>query len=144
MSEVANQTSIFLPMLVVVLITFIVFFRMGQARGKAVKEGHDPNFYRAHLGEPEPEFATAATRHYDNMFEMPTLFYAACLTAFMLGAVSMWTLILAWGYVAGRVVQSAVHMTYNNPMHRGMGFTFSVLFMLALWINLALAIFARV
>ena len=142
MPEVINQVSIFVPVLVVVLITFIAFIRMGAARGKAAKEGQDPNFYRAHLGTPEPEYATAATRHFNNMFEMPTLFYAGCITAYVLGAVGGWTLVFAWGYVAGRLVQSAVHMTYNNPMHRGIGFTLGVLFMFALWVNLAMAIFA--
>ena len=142
MPEVANQMHIFVPMLVVVALTFVAFIRMGGARGRAVKEGQDPDFYKAHLGEPEPEYATAATRHYDNLFEMPTIFYAACLTAYVLGAVTGWVLAFAWGYVAGRVIQSAVHMTYNNPMHRGLGFTVSVLFMVALWVNLALSIFA--
>lgn len=143
MSEIPNQIAIFVPMLVVVLLTFIAFFRMGGARGRAVKEGQDPAFYRAHLGTPEPEYATAAVRHYGNLFEMPTLFYTACLTAFVLGAVSGLVLVFAWGYVGGRVVQSAVHMTYNNPAHRGIGFVLSVLFMLALWITLALEIFER-
>lgn len=143
MPEVVNPVSIFVPMLVVVLLTFVAFIRMGAARGKAVKEGQDPDFYRAHLGDPEPEYATAAVRHFGNMFEMPTLFYAGCVTAFVLEAVSGWVLFFAWGFVIGRLVQSAVHLTYNVPGHRGMGFIFSVLFMLALWINLAMAVFAR-
>ena len=91
----------------------------------------------------EPEAAAVTARHYNNMFEMPVLFYAACLTAFVLGAASVWTLALAWGYVAGRLIQSAVHLTYNNPMHRGTGFLLGVLCLLALWINLALVIFAK-
>lgn len=139
----ANPVSIFVPMLVVVLLTFIAFIRMGVARGAAVKAGQDPNFYRAHLGTPEPEYATAAVRHYGNLFELPTIFYAACLSAYVLNAVGKWTLILAWGYVAARLIQSAVHMSYNNPSHRGGGFILGVLFMLALWVNLAIAILAR-
>ena len=39
MPEVANQMHIFLPMLVVVLITFVAFFRMGAARAAAVQVG---------------------------------------------------------------------------------------------------------
>lgn len=139
----ANPVSIFVPMLVVVLLTFIAFIRMGVARGAAVKAGQDPNFYRAHLGTPEPEYATAAVRHYGNLFELPTIFYAACLTAYVLNAVGKGTLVLAWGFVAARLIQSAVHMTYNNPSHRGGGFILGVLFMLALWVNLAMAILAR-
>jgi len=142
MPETVNQAYIFVPMMVVVLLTFVAFINMGAKRGRAVKEGQDPSFYRAHLGTPEPEYATAAARHYGNMFEMPTLFYAACLTAFVLQAVSFWTVLFAWGYVFGRLFQSAVHMTSNNPNPRGMGFMVSVLFMLALWINLAMAVFA--
>jgi hypothetical protein len=143
MPAIVNQAGIFLPMLLVVLLTFIAFVRMAAARGRAVKEGQDPNFYRAHLGTPEPEYATAAVRHYGNLFEMPTLFYAACITAYVLLAVSGWTLLFAWGYVAARLVQSAVHMTYNNPGHRGIGFIIGVLFLLALWVNLAMAVFGR-
>jgi hypothetical protein len=143
MFDAANQATIFLPMLVVVALTFVAFVRMAAMRGRAVKEGQDPAFYRAHLGTPEPEYATAAVRHYGNLFEMPTLFYAACLAAFVLQAVSGWTLAFAWGYVVCRLFQSAVHMTSNNPATRGIGFILGVLFMLALWVTVALAVFAR-
>lgn len=142
MPETVNQAYIFVPMLVVVLLTFVGFANMAAKRGRAMKEGMDPGFYKAHLGEPEPEFAAAATRHFNNLFEMPTLFYAACLTAYALQAVTFWTALFAWGYVFGRLIQSAVHMTYNNPAHRGLGFMLGVLFMLAFWINLTMAVFA--
>jgi hypothetical protein len=143
MFDTANQAAIFVPMLVIVALTFIAFVRMAAARGAAVKAGHDPAYYRAHLGAPEPEPTVAAVRHWGNLFELPTLFYAACLTAFVLNAVTGWTLAFAWGFVVARIIQSAVHMTSNNPTHRGGGFILGVLFMLALWITLALAIFAR-
>jgi hypothetical protein len=77
------------------------------------------------------------------MFELPTLFYAACITAFVLGAVSTWLLVFAWGYVVARAIQSAVHMTYNNPAHRGGGFMLGVVCMIALWVVLGMAIVAR-
>ncbi len=143
MFDHTNPVTILVPMLVVVALTFVAFVRMATARGAAVKAGQDPSFYRAHLGTPEPEGATAAVRHWDNLFELPTLFYAACITAFVLGAVSGWTLAFAWGWVIARLLQSVVHMTYNNPSHRGGGFILGVLFVTALWINVGLAIFAR-
>lgn len=138
-----NPTLIFLPMLVVVALTFVAFVRMAAARSGIIKT-MEPGYYRAHIGEPEPEVARAAVRHYDNLFELPTLFYAACLTAFVVATVTRWTLIFAWAYVAARVVQSLIHITYNNPAHRGGSFVLSMLFMLALWINVGLAILARV
>ena len=143
MFNAANSASILVPMLAVVLLTFIAFIRMAAARGAAVKAGHDPNYYKAHLGAPEPEATVVAVRHYGNMFEMPTLFYAACLTAFVVPAVSTWTLAFAWAYVAARSLQSAIHMTSNNTSQRGGAFVVGALFMLALWVNLAMAILGR-
>ena len=137
-----NQVAIFAPMLVVVALTFVAFIRMAAARG-AVAKTMDMNFYRAHQGGQEPEAAVVAVRHYGNLLELPTLFYAGCLTAFVLPAVSMWTLAFAWGFAAARVAQSAVHLTYNNPAHRGLAFVLGVVFVLALWVNVALSIFAR-
>jgi hypothetical protein len=144
MPNQVNAVSIFLPALVVVALTFVAFVRMGMARAAAVKAGQDPAYYRAHLGTPEPEATVAAVRHYGNLLELPVLFYAACLTAYVLGAVSWWTLAFAWAYTAARVVQSAIHMTYNNPAHRGLGFVLGVLSLLALWVNVALAVFTRI
>lgn len=138
-----NPTLILLPMLAVVALTFVAFVRMAVARGAAAK-AVSADYYRAHIGEPEPEAARAAARHWDNLFELPTLFYAACITAFTIGAVGWWTLVFAWGFVAARVVQSLVHMTYNTPAHRGIAFVLGVLFALALWINLGGSILARV
>lgn len=143
MFNAANPVSVFVPMVAIVVLTLIGFVRMAAARAAAVKAGHDPAYYKAHLGKPEPEATVAAVRHYGNLFELPTIFYAACLTAFVLPAVSHWTLIFAWAYVAARYVQSAVHMSYNNPSHRGAAFMLGMLAVIALWVNLALTICAR-
>lgn len=142
MFDPANAVSVLVPMLAVVALTFIAFVKMGGARAGAMK-AMDPNFYRAHQGGQEPEAAATAVRHYNNLFELPTLFYAGCLTAYALGAVSTWTLGFAWAYVAFRVVQSGVHLTYNNPAHRGFAFILGLLMVFALWINIGMAIFAR-
>jgi hypothetical protein len=142
MPETVNQAYIFVPMMVVVFLTFIALFRMGAARGAAMKAGQDPNYYKAQLGDPEPESTVAAVRHFNILFEAPTLFYAGCITAYVLQAVNFWTVVFAWGFVILRLIQSAVHLTYNNPAHRGGAFMASMLFLLALWIQLAIAVCA--
>lgn len=144
MADGTNQILIFLPVLVLVALTVAGFVRMAAGRGAAVKSGHDPAFYRAHLGAAEPESATVGARHWDNLFELPTLFYAACLTAFVINGVSGWTLTFAWIFTVARVVQSIVHMTYNAPTHRGGAFAIGVLFVFALWGNVAMSIIAQV
>lgn len=143
MTEAQAPIAIFLPMLLIVALTFAAFIKMAIERTKAVKGGQDPAYYKVYLGDPEPEKTRAAVRHWDNLFELPTVFYAACLTAFVLSAVSGWTLTFAWVFAGGRLVQSLVHMTSNNPNQRGGAFTVSVLGLLALWINIGSVIVGR-
>lgn len=143
MFDTSNPVAMLVPVLVVVLLSFFAFLRLGAARSAAMKDGVSIDYYRAHIGTGEPEAATISVRHYSNLFELPVLFYAACITAVVLGAASVWLLALAWGYVAGRLIQSTIHLTYNNPMHRGMGFLLGTVCLLGLWINLAIVIFAR-
>ena len=143
MGNAINPVSIFLPMLVVVALTFVAFLRMGMMRNAAMKAGQDPEYYRAQLGKPEPEATVIAVRHYSNLLELPVLLYAACLTAYALAAVSGWTLVFAWIFTAARLVQSSIHLSYNNPAHRGLAFVCSVAGLLGLWIDLGLAIAAR-
>jgi hypothetical protein len=140
MFDAANPVSIFVPMLVIVALTFVAFVRMAAGRGAAVKGGHPAEYYKAHLGAPEPEATVVGVRHYANMFELPVLFYAACLTAFVTGSVGLWTLVFAWAYAVARLMQSAAHLTSNNPNVRGGAFVLGVLFMLALWVNVGIAV----
>ena len=138
-----NPVSIFVPVLVIVALTVIAFVRMAAARAAAVKAGQDPNFYKAGLGTPEPEATAVAVRHYGNLLELPTVFYAACLTAFVLGSVTFWSLVFAWGYAVMRILQSVVHLTSNHTGHRGLAFVVGMVFVIALWVNLALVICAK-
>lgn len=140
MTQSVNQVQVFLPMLVMVALTLVGFVKMAMARGQAVKGGQDPDYYRAAIGDPEPEAVRAVVRHWDNLFELPTVFYAGCLAAYALQGVGTWTLVFAWAFVAGRLTQSAVHLTYNNPAHRGMGFSLGMIAVLALWVNVALTV----
>ncbi|WP_156841795.1 MAPEG family protein [Novosphingobium aquimarinum] len=140
---VTNQAAIFLPVLALVLLTLIAFVRLAAGRTVAAKDpGFDPGYYKAHLGEAEPEAGRVPARHWDNLFEFPTLIYAACLTAFVMGAVGVWTLVFAWGFVIARVAQSAIHMSYNNTAHRAVGFVLGLVMGFALWLNVAISIFA--
>ena len=139
-----SSLKIFLPVLLVVAVTFIGFVKMAIERAKAVKGGQNPEFYKVYLGDPEPEKTRAAVRHWDNLFELPTVFYAGCLSAYAIGAVSTTVLVCAWIFAVGRTVQSLIHITYNSPNHRGGAFTLSFLGLMAMWAALAMTIFSRI
>jgi hypothetical protein len=93
------------PMFAMVLLTFAVAVVLFRARIRAVREGHTAvSYFRTFAGSPpEQEFLAKPTRHFANLFEVPTLFYAGCLAAMVVGATGPTGLVLAWGYVAARL-----------------------------------------
>jgi len=131
--------SLVYPMLALVLVTFGVAVVLFRARLRSVREGHTPvSYFRTFQGSLEPpEFVARPTRHFANLFEAPTLFYAGCLAAMVTGVTGPWAVAFAWGYVAARVAHAAIHLGSNRVRHRLRAYAASWLFLLALWIHVA-------
>jgi len=129
------------PMFAMVLLTFAVAVVLFRARIRAVREGHTAvSYFRTFAGSPpELEFLAKPTRHFANLFEVPTLFYAGCLAAMVVGATGAPALVFAWGYVATRLVHAWVHLGGNRVRHRFRIYLISWVFLLALWIYVARA-----
>jgi hypothetical protein len=132
------------PMLALVLITFGVAVALFRARVRSVREGHTPvSYFRVFDGAPEPEFLAKPTRHFTNLFEAPTLFYAGCLAAMIVGVTGTAAVILAWGYVAARFIHAWVHLGGNRVRHRFRIYLASWVFLLSLWIYVCTAVALR-
>ena len=70
-----------------------------------------------------------------NLLEAPVLFYAFCLAAYVTH--HGWDVghtVLAWFYVALRIVHTFVHLTYNRIMHRFASYAPSNLVLLVMWL----------
>lgn len=123
------------PMMAMVLLTFGVAVVLFRARVRSVREGHTAvSYFRTFAGSPpELEYLAKPTRQFANLFEVPTLFYAGCLAAMVVGATGATGLILAWGYVAARVAHAWVHLGGNRVRHRFRIYLVSWILLLALW-----------
>lgn len=73
-----------------------------------------------------------------NQFEWPLFFHVACLLLLQLQT-SLAALGLAWLFVAGRVLHSAVQIVSGNVRLRGVVFTINFLATLGLWVLVILA-----
>lgn len=135
-----SQSAIILPMAAMVLLTFALALNTLRRRSAAVKAGQIRfSRFRAMQGGGDiPEPVAVAERAFHNALEVPPLFYAGCIAALALGAVTPALLALAWAFVAARLVQAGIHLTYNNVMHRLYAFMAGWLALLALWGLLAL------
>ena len=109
--------SIFWPMLVQALLTFAVYGLVSYRRMSAIKSGTTkPSDYR--IPTVEPESSATAARSLINQFELPVLFYAACLVLFVLGAANLAAILIAWLFALSRLVHAFVHVTSNRLRYR--------------------------
>ena len=81
--------------------------------------------------------------NFKNLCELPILFYAVVALSIIAGAVTPLTVQLAWLFVAGRAVHSAIHCTYNAVPHRFAVYFGSALVLWAMWALLAAHVFAQ-
>ncbi len=138
------MSSIFLPAVVLMLITILVWLNMFLRRVIAIKSaGLDPQDY------PTPEGLNAILSEREqapanclrNLFEVPVIFYA--LTAFV-AAMAIGDQIfvnMAWAFVGLRALQACVHCTYNRVMHRFYAYLASSLILWVMVIRFFLIIF---
>ena len=70
-----------------------------------------------------------------NQFEWPLFFHIACLLLLLRGPVDAVSVALAWGFIAGRMLHSAVQILTTNVRLRGLVFMLNFLCVLGLWIQ---------
>lgn len=125
------------PMAMMVLLTFIVGLIAARARFANVRSGDvKVRYFKLMQGQDVPERVTVTTRSFNNMFEVPLLFYVACTLYISLGIGGAAGVVLAWLFVALRYAHALIHLTFNGLLQRMLVFWASFVCVLLLWINL--------
>ena len=127
-----NQTAIFTPFLSMMLLTIVVWFYMYAKRITFIQKSKlNPNqVTAAELARISPPAVSNPSDNLKNLFEIPTLFYAAMLYLYVTNKVDETYLIAAWVFVALRALHSAIHCTVNIVIVRFWLYCISTL---ALW-----------
>ena len=129
-----SERAILLPALAMVALTIVVWFRMYTSRVAEMKrERIHPQSVATSAQMAARITDTRASDNFRNLFELPVLFYVALLALASIGRVTSAVLLLAWSFVALRVVHSAIHCTYNRVVHRFYAYLAGGLVLWALW-----------
>jgi len=114
-----ESTAILIPMFTLMAFTIVMILTLGVFRNVAVLSGRVRIKVFKSFSEPgETEGLLAIRRNVANLFELPVIFYALCLTVFVAGIADQTVVVLAWAFTGSRLVHSAIHITYNNVLHR--------------------------
>lgn len=132
-----EQKLIFYPMLMMVLLTLVAYVTLIRARYRAFDNKEvQAGYFKALQGEA-PDHLVAAGRNVMNLFELPVLFYAAVLTAYVTQTVDVTLLVIAWGFTISRCVHSYIHLGRNHVQKRMNAFVASAVAVVLMWLVLA-------
>jgi hypothetical protein len=127
-------SSLILPMAAHVALTALLYVALTVARAPAIWGiGR-----RADGSNPWAALEPRISANLSNQFEWPLFFHVACVLLLLQGATGPLVIGLAWVFIAGRVLHSAVQVFTGNIRLRGLVFAVNFLAVLALWGLLAL------
>ena len=134
-----NQQAIFLPFLVLMLLTLVVWLYMYSQRIPfIVRQRLRPEqLTPLELARLSPPAVANPSDNLKNLFEIPVLFYALCLYLYLIRRVDLADLCAAWLFVVLRILHSLVHCTINIVLWR---FWLYALSTLAIWFMLIRAV----
>jgi hypothetical protein len=130
--------SLVYPVLAQVLLTILLAFRLGMLRVGSVRARQVHMKDIALSDEAYPEDVRKVGNSVRNQFETPVLFYVLSGVAIYVGATGFLMALLAWAYVATRIVHAGIHITHNRVQQRFMPFAIGVVILLLMWIAVVL------
>lgn len=128
---IAMSAMVFLTMVIGII---SLMARIGSVRAGGV----NPKYFKIMQGYEVPENIAATTRAFNNQFELPVLFYVACVIYLFLMPNDLFGLILAWLFVFSRYIHAYIHLTYNHIIHRMLAFLFGFVCVMLMWANILL------
>ena len=132
-----TETAILWPVLAHVGWVFFLYVWLSVARYRSVRSGQ-VNYSAFEFGRDEPPAVARITRNLANQFELPVIFYAAIVLLLQFYVVVGWDVALAWLFVAGRVIHTAVQTLTNDVRLRGRVFVINFLGVAGLVMHVAL------
>jgi hypothetical protein len=126
--------TILAPLFVQVLLTLALMLGMMIFRGQALMSGAT-RIESIAMREPNwPRQATLFANCFGNQFELPVLFYVLTILSMMTRHADLLFVLLAWVFVAMRVLQALVHVTSNDVRFRGGFYGAGAVVLLVMWL----------
>jgi hypothetical protein len=129
-----SVASILLPLFVQVTLTLVLGFMLASARMPLLVRGE---IQPEQVALRQPNWPTRTLQigyAFQNQFEVPVLFYVLTILALITRQADLLFVLLAWIFVASRLVHAVVHVTSNNLRARGGFFGIGVLVVTIMWL----------
>jgi len=130
-----------MPISIMVFLNLFLIFRLIYMAVSYIKN-EDINLGQFRIYEGDfPDKLWSARQQYQNMFEIPILFYLLCLFNIIFNNYSQFDIILSWSFVFSRVIHFFIRLKNQkdiNIIPRTIVFVLGLLFLSIGWINFLL------
>jgi hypothetical protein len=128
------QYAIFLPPIAMVMLTGIVWLRLGADRiGELRARRIHPQQVATARQMGETMQNAQSADHFRNLFEVPVLFYTLCAFIAITELATPVLLACAWGYVVLRAYHAYIHLTHNKVVRRFQAYVASTMVLYVMW-----------
>ena len=136
-----EPVTILYPGIAMFALTLAVIAYLGASRYSAIhRKDVSIKYFRTYNEGGQPERLHLISRHVQNHFEVPPLFYIGILFTFVSGSVTTAGVAFAWLYFALRCVHAYIHLGSNNVSQRFFSFGLSLLALAGLWGSLLVCV----
>jgi hypothetical protein len=125
------------PMAGMLLLTALVWLAMALVRNFAVLLGPtDAAYYVDYKTRPPPDWVERPARAFNNLMQLPMLFYVACLLMMQGAAVDAGQVRLAWLFVGLRALHAGLYIAWNRLPSRFGSYVASSLVLVLIWVRI--------
>jgi hypothetical protein len=142
-SPPVDVRELFWPMFAMFAVTAGVWLLMVLFRNAAVLTGiASLRYFRDYSAEGPAEWIERPARTFDNLMQVPTLFYVVLVLMTVVPWVDSAQLTLAWIFVASRAIHAIVSIAFNYVPFRFATYTVGCITLAVMWVRLALEFWA--
>lgn len=125
------------PLAALLLLTAVVWLAMALVRNVAVMTGRiDAAYYVDYKTRPPPDWIERPARTFNNLLQLPVLFYVACLLMMQAPTVDAGQVRVAWLFAGLRVLHAVAYVFWNRLPSRFGSYVASTLALIVLWVRI--------
>ncbi len=129
------------PMLAMFVLTAIVWLLMVVFRfGAVLKGAASIKYFRDYKTEPPDEWIERAARTFNNLMQVPALFYVTALLMMIIPWVDRAQINLAWIFVATRLLHTIIYIGLNSVPIRFAAWAVGCITLAVMWMRFALSV----
>jgi len=136
---VAKPSLVLGPVFAMVLVVAVVALLMVTLRNLATLRGQvSAAYYLAYSGPAPKDWIERPARAFNNLMQLPVLFYVVCTLMLVTGQVDRAQLAYAWLFVGLRALHAVLYILWNPLPYRFGTWLMGLITLLVLWTRFAL------